>query len=333
MTGDIPDEMVAVEIAEPGGPEVLRLARRPVPVPAPGEVLIRVAAAGLNGADLSQRRGTYPMPPGVTDIPGLEAAGTVVARGAGAERFAVGAAVCALLSGGGYAAYATAPEAQCMKVPPGVSVADAGGLPETFCTVWTNLLDRGALQAGETVLIQGGTSGIGCTAIQVAKGFGARVLATARTAGKCRAMERLGADRAINYTEEDFLAVGKSVTKGRGVDVILDIVGGAYLPKELELLAFGGRLVIVNLRAGRVVEADFGHIHAKHLIVTGSRLRPRSVEEKGTICRSLEEHVWPLFAAGRIRPETDSLFPLAEAAAAHRRMESSDHIGKILLVP
>lgn len=330
---DIPDDMTAVEIAGPGGPEVLRLIRRPVPCPGPGEVLIRVAAAGLNGADLSQRRGRYPMPPGVTDIPGLEVSGTVAATGRGADRFVVGEEVCALLSGGGYASFAVAPEAQCMNLPPRVPLADAAGLPETFCTVWTNLMDRGALGAGETVLIQGGTSGIGCTAIQMARAFGATVLATARTEAKCRAMERLGADRAINYTEEDFLEVGQSFTDGRGVDVILDIVGGDYLPKELELLAFGGRLVIVNLRAGRVVEADFGHIHSKHLIVTGSRLRPRSVDEKGAICRSLEEKVWPLFADGRIVAVTDSSFPLAEAAAAHRRMESSAHIGKILLVP
>ena len=333
MADDIPEQMRAVEIARPGAPEVLRLARRKVPRPGPGEVLIRVAAAGLNGADLSQRRGTYPMPPGVTDIPGLEAAGTVMAAGEGAIRFRAGEPVCALLAGGGNAEYAVAPEAQCMAVPPGVTVEDAGGIPETFCTVWTNLVERGALAAGETVLVQGGTSGIGCAAIQLARAFGATVLATARTAEKCRAMERLGADRAINYAEEDFLAAAKAFTGGRGVDVILDIVGGPYIPKELELLAFGGRLVFINLRAGRVVEADFGHIHAKHLTVTGSRLRPRPAAEKGAICRALEERVWPLFAAGRIGAETYRKFPLSEAAGAHRLMESSEHIGKILLVP
>lgn len=325
--------MRAVGVSQPGGPEVLALVQRPVPEPGPGEVLIQVASAGLNGADLSQRRGTYPMPPGVTDIPGLEAAGVVASRGAGAERFVVGDAVCALIAGGGYAEYATAPEAQCMAVPPGVALRDAGGLPETFCTVWTNLMDRGALKAGETALVQGGTSGIGCTAIQMAKAFGATVLATARTEEKCRAMTRLGADRAINYSTENFLEVCRDFTGGRGVDVILDIVGGPYIPMELELLAFGGRLVFVNLRAGKMVEADFGHIHAKHLTVTGSRLRPRSVEEKGAICRALEEQVWPLFASGAIKPETYRVFPFAEAAAAHRLMESSDHIGKILLAP
>jgi putative PIG3 family NAD(P)H quinone oxidoreductase len=325
--------MKAVEIAAPGGPDVLRLADRPVPAPGTGEVLIRVCAAGLNGADLSQRRGTYPMPPGVTDIPGLEASGAIVSLGEGVERLSVGDEVCALLAGGGYAEYVTAPAPQCMAVPPRVSLRDAGGLPEVFCTVWTNLIDRGGLKAGETVLVQGGTSGIGHAAIMIARSFGATVLATARTAEKCQAIERFGADRAINYTTEDFQAVASEFTGGRGVDVVLDIVGGPYIPKEMELLAFGGRLVFVNLRAGRRVEADFGLIHAKHLILTGSRLRPRSTAEKGGICRALEERIWPLFADGTIRPETFTCFPLGEAAEAHRLMESSDHIGKILLAP
>jgi len=329
----IPDSMTAIEITTPGGPEVLKPGIRPTPGPGPGEVLIRVAGAGLNGADLSQREGRYPMPPGITDIPGLEAAGTVAALGDGATRFAVGDEVCALLSGGGYAEYVTAPEPQCMKVPANTALADAGGIPETFCTVWTNLMDRGALKPGETALIQGGTSGIGCTAIQIAKSFGATVLATARTPEKCAAMTRLGADRAINYTEEDFEAVAREFTEGRGVDVILDIVGGSYIAMELALLAFNGRLVFVNLRGGRVAEADFGHIHAKHLTITGSRLRPRSVEEKGAICRALEREVWPLFEAGRIHSETYRRFPLAEAAAAHALMETSAHIGKIILLP
>jgi putative PIG3 family NAD(P)H quinone oxidoreductase len=271
------------------------------------------------------------MPPGVTDIPGLEASGTVVSVGNGVDRFRVGDEVCALISGGGYAEYVTAPALQCMTVPAGVSLRDAAGLPEVFCTVWTNLIDRGGLKPGETALIQGGTSGIGNAAIQIAKAFGATVLATARTEEKCRAMERFGADRAINYTTEDFQEVAMAHTSGRGVDVILDIVGGPYIPKEMELLAFGGRLVFVNLRAGRRVEADFGLIHAKHLTLTGSRLRPRSTEEKGAICRALEDRVWPLFADGTIRPETYRCFPLSEAADAHRLMERSDHIGKILL--
>jgi NADPH2:quinone reductase len=327
------EEMDAVAVSQPGGPEVLKIVKRPVPEAAPGEILIKVASAGLNGADLSQRKGTYAMPPGVTDIPGLEVAGSVVALGPGVEKFVMGDEVCALIAGGGYAEYAMAPQEQCMPVPAGVNLQDAGGLPETFCTVWTNLMDRGGLKAGEIALIQGGSSGIGCTAIQMAKAFGATVLATARTDVKCSAMTRLGADRAINYSTENFLEVCRVFTDGRGVDVILDIVGGPYIPMELELLAFGGRLVFVNLKAGSIVEADFGHIHAKHLIITGSRLRPRSIEEKGDICRQLVKQVWPRFADGTIKPETYRIFPLAEAPEAHRLMESSDHIGKIILAP
>lgn len=333
MSTPVPDFMTAIEVSEPGGPEVLRPVDRPVPVPGDSEVLIKVAAAGLNGADLSQRKGTYPMPPGITDIPGLEASGTVIATGRKATRFAEGDAVCALLSGGGYADYAVAPEGQCMAVPPKTAVIDAGGLPEAFCTVYTNLIDRGALKSAETVLVQGGTSGIGCAAIQMAKAWGATVMATARTKEKCDAIIRFGADRAINYVTEDFVEVGREITEGRGVDVILDIVGGSYIPRELQLLAFEGRLVFINLRAGKVVEADFGLIHAKHLIVTGSRLRPRSTEEKGAICCQLEENIWPHFGTGAIKTETYRCFPLAEASEAHRLMESSEHIGKILLAP
>jgi NADPH2:quinone reductase len=327
----IPESMTAIEISSPGGPEVLRPAERPVPQPQRGEVLIKVAGAGLNGADLTQRQGRYPMPPGVTDIPGLEASGTVAALGADVRRIKVGDQICALLSGGGYAEYVTAPALQCMAIPASVALADAGGLPETFCTVWTNVFDRARLRAGETFLVQGGSSGIGYTAIELAKAFGAKVLATARTAEKCRACERFGADLAINYKEEDFLEVAKQFTGGRGVDVILDMVGGSYIPKEFELLAHGGRLVFVNLKAGRIVEADFGLIHAKHLVITGSRLRPLSIEEKGEICAQLVEKVWPLFAAGQVKPEIYRRFPLREAAAAHRLMETSEHIGKILL--
>jgi len=326
-----PKTMTVIEITEPGGPDVLRPAQREVPTPAANEVLIKVAGAGLNGADLTQRRGRYPMPPGVTDIPGLEASGTVVALGPNVTTLEVGDAVCALLAGGGYAEYAVAPVPQCMPVPHGVALTDAGALPETFCTVWTNVFERAQLKAGETLLVQGGSSGIGYTAIELAKAFGARVLATARTAEKCRACERFGADRAINYTEEDFLEVGKAFTQGRGIDVILDMVGGSYIPKEMELLAHGGRLVFVNLKAGRIVEADFGLIHAKHLVITGSRLRPLSIADKGRICASLVEKVWPLFATGQVKPEIYRRFPLREAAAAHRMMETSEHIGKILL--
>jgi putative PIG3 family NAD(P)H quinone oxidoreductase len=332
MSTALPETMIAIEVSEPGGPDVLRPIARPVPVPADGEVLVKVSAAGINGADLSQRKGTYPMPPGITDIPGLEVSGTVVSVGRGVDRIVPGDDVCALLAGGGYAEYAVAPEAQCMTVPPKTSITEAGGIPETFCTVWANLIDRGALKTGETVLIQGGTSGIGCTAIQIAKAWGATVLATARTEEKCLAMRRLGADRAINYVEEDFGAVSKAFTDDHGVDVILDIVGGDYIPRELDLLAFEGRLVFVNLRAGKIVEADFGLIHAKHLTVTGSRMRPRSADEKGMICRQLEKNIWPYFETGAIKTETYRCFPLREAAKAHRLMETSNHIGKILLV-
>lgn len=331
MAQPIPRTMTAIEITEPGGPDVLKPVERPVPDIAPGEVLIRIAAAGLNGADLTQRRGRYPMTPDLTDIPGLEVSGTVVAIGKDAERFAIGDEICALIPGGGYAEFVNAPWPQCMAVPPGVSMVDSAGLPEVFCTVWTNLIDRCRLATGETVLVQGGTSGIGHAAIMLAKSFGCTVLATARNAEKCDAMKRFGADRAINYREEDFLEVGKEFTDGRGVDVILDIVGGGYITKELELLARDGRLVFVNFKGGAVAEADFSHIHRKHLTVTGSRLRPRSVDEKGEICRALEDRVWPLFADGTIRTETCRRFPLAEAAEAHRLMEASDHIGKVLL--
>lgn len=331
MTTAIPKTMTVIEITTPGGPEVLRPAEREVPRPGPGEVLIKVAGAGVNGADLSQRLGRYPMPPGVTDIPGLEASGTIVAVGENVRGFEPGDKVCALLSGGGYAEYALAPSPQCMPVPANVALADAGALPETFCTVWTNVFERAQLKAGETFLVQGGTSGIGYTAIQLAKAFGARVLATARTTEKCRACERFGADRAINYTAEDFFEVGKAYTRGRGVDVILDIVGGSYIPKEMELLAHEGRLVFVNLKAGRIVEADFGLIHAKHLVITGSRLRPLTIEQKGRICAALVEKVWPLFASGKVKAEIYRRFPLRDAAAGHRLMETSEHIGKLVL--
>jgi NADPH2:quinone reductase len=333
MPESIPKTMTAIGISEPGGPEVLKPVEMPVPSPGAGEVLIRVAGAGLNGADLTQRRGKYPMPPGAPDILGLEVSGTVVAVGDGVTYPRPGDTVCALIAGGGYAEYALAPAPQCMPAPDGMALADAGALPEIYCTVWSNLFERGRLTQGETVLIQGGTSGIGHTAIQLAKAFGATVLATARTAEKCAACERLGADRAINYTTEDFLAVGRDFTGGRGADVILDIVGGDYIPREMKLLAHGGRLVFVNLKAGRIAEADFGLIHANHLTITGSRLRPRSIEEKGRLCLRVREMCWPLLAKGTVNVEIHERFPLANAADAHRLMETSNHIGKILLVP
>lgn len=333
MTSPLPDDMTVILADPPGGPDALRLGRWPLPQVKPSEVLIKVHAAGVNGADLREREGKYAVPPGAPGIMGLEVSGTVVALGDGAERFQIGDDVCALIIGGGYAEYAVAPEGQCMPVPQGVSLTEAAGLPEVFCTVWTNMMDRVALAPGDSVLIQGGTSGIGHAAISLAKAHGATVFATARTDEKCAAIRRFGADRAINYRDEDFVEVCRAETGGRGVDVIVDIIAGDYLPREVELLAHGGRLMIINLRGGKRAEVDFGQVHAKHLTITGARLRPRSVAEKSAICRSLEESVWPLFAAGTIRPETFAVFPFADASRAHELMESSQHIGKILLTP
>ena len=333
MDASIPNRMNVVLADPPGGPDCLRLAGRPVPNPGQGEILIRVRAAGVNGADLREREGKYPVPAGAPDIMGLEVSGEVVATGSACTRFRPGDRVCALLVGGGYAEYALAPEGQCMAIPEGVSLTDAAGLPEVFCTVWTNMMDRCGLRAGESVLIQGGTSGIGHAAIKLAKAHGATVFSTARSDEKCAAIRRFGADHAINYREQDFVEVCRSATGGRGIDVILDIIGGDYLPREVELLAHGGRLMIINLRGGRRAEIDFGLVHARHLTITGARLRPRSVAEKSAICRALEDRVWPLFADGTITPETCAVFPFSQAAEAHRLMESSQHIGKILLSP
>ena len=333
MPLDLPNDMTVILADPPGGPDVMRLASRPVPKPAAGEVLIRVHAAGVNGADLREREGKYPVPPGAPDIMGLEVSGEIVAVGEGCSRFQSGDQVCALLIGGGYAEYALAPEGQCMMVPQTVSLTDAAGLPEVFCTVWTNMMDRCGLQGSESVLIQGGTSGIGHAAISLARACGATVFATARTEEKCAAMRRFGAHHPINYSHQDFAEVCRTETDGRGVDVIIDIIGGDYLSKEVELLAHGGRLMIINLRGGKVAEVDFGQVHAKHLTITGARLRPRSIAEKSEICRSLEDQVWPLFAQGKITPETCAVFRFAEVAEAHRLMESSQHIGKIILTP
>lgn len=327
----LPAEMTAIEIPTPGGPESLKPTKRPVPAPEAGEVLIKIKTAGVNRADTLQRMGLYPMPPGATDIPGLEASGVVVALGEGASRFKIGDEVCALLSGGGYAEYVNAPEPQCMALPPKVDLVAAGGVPETFCTVWTNVFDRSRLQPGEVFMVQGGTSGIGYTAIQMAKAFGSPVLATAGSDEKKAACEEFGADRGINYKTEDFVAVGKDFTDGRGVDVILDMVGGDYIPRQLELLAREGRLCFVALMGGTKVEANFGLVHQKHLTVTGSTLRSRSIEQKAQICRALEEKVWPLFETGACWPVIYKTFPLDQAAEAHKLMESSAHIGKIML--
>ena len=333
MSPSIPSKMTAILAEPPGGPEVLHLANRPVPSPGQGEVLIKVHAAGVNGADMREREGKYPVPPGAPDIMGLEVSGEIVALGSSCTRWQIGDCVCALLIGGGYGEYAVAPEGQCMPVPPNVSLIDAAGIPEVFCTVWTNMMERCALKSGESVLIHGGTSGIGHAAIQLAKTHGATVFSTARTAEKCAAVERFGADYAINYSEQDFAEFCLSKTDGRGIDVIIDIIAGDYLAKEVELLAHGGRLMIINLRGGKVAEVDFSHVHAKHLTITGARLRPRSVEEKSSICRALEERVWPLFANRSITTETCAVFPFSQVSEAHKLMESSQHIGKILLIP
>lgn len=328
----LPETMTAIEITKPGEPDVLKPATRPVPRPGQGEVLIQVAAAGVNRPDVMQRKGYYPPPAGVSDIPGLELAGTVVAVGPGANKFKVGGAVTALVAGGGYAQYCVAPEPQCLPVPHGFSMEEAAALPETFFTVWHNLFERGALARDESVLIHGGSSGIGTCAIQLAREFGAKqIFATAGTAEKCQACERLGATRAINYKTEDFAAVVKETTGNRGVDVVLDMVAGDYTQKNLDLLAMDGRLVIIAFLHGAKAEIDFGGVLRKRLTITGSGLRPRSVAEKGAIADGLRSHVWPLLAAGTVRPVIYKVFPLDDAAGAHRLMESSAHIGKIVL--
>ncbi|HEY1795095.1 MAG TPA: NAD(P)H-quinone oxidoreductase [Stellaceae bacterium] len=332
MLANIPPTQTVIEIKEPGGPEVLVPGTRPVPEPKRGEVLIRIASAGINRADCLQRMGRYPMPPGASDIPGLECAGTIVKVGESVDGFATGDQVCALLVADGYGEYCAVPAVQCLKVPRGVSLVDAGGLMETFCTVWTNVFDRIHLKSGEVFLQQGGSSGIGITAIQLAKAFGAKVLATAGSAEKCQACRDYGADVAINYKTEDFVKVGKEFTSGRGVDAIFDMVGGDYIPRELDLLAREGRLCFVALMGGAKIEADFGAIQRKHLTVTGSTLRSRSVDQKAHIVAELRDKVWPLWAQGKLRTCTYKTFPLAQAADAHALMESSQHIGKILLV-
>jgi putative PIG3 family NAD(P)H quinone oxidoreductase len=323
--------MRCIEISEPGGPEVLRLGERPDPQPGPGDVLIHVAAAGVNRPDVLQRRGAYPPPPGASDIPGLEVAGTIASVGAGVGGFRVGDAVCALVSGGGYATMCVAPAPQCLRVPGTLDLVAAAAIPETYFTVWTNVFDRGRLQAGETALFHGGTSGIGTTAIQLAVARGAIVFATAGSDEKVRACEALGARAAINYRTQDFVDVIRSVTSGKGVDLILDIIGGSYLNRNLAALALDGRLVQIGLMGGETASLDLRRVLGRRLTVTGSTLRPRTVEEKGQIAAALARDVWPLLEAGTVKPIVCQTFPLAEAAAAHRLMESSVHIGKIVL--
>jgi NADPH:quinone reductase len=329
---NLPNTMRAVEITQPGKPEVLKIGSRPVPQPKAGEVLVQVEAAGVNRPDVLQRTGNYPVPPGASDIPGLEIAGRVAAVGAGVTDWRAGDALCALVQGGGYAEYCTAPALQCLPIPKGLSAVEAASLPETFFTVWSNVFDRARLAPGESFLVQGGSSGIGVTAIQMVKAFGHPVFATAGSAQKCDACIRLGADRAINYRTEDFAAVVKEATGGRGVDVILDMVGGDYVDRELKCLADDGRIVLIAFLGGSRATVNLNEILRRRLVVTGSTLRPRPVEFKGAIAAKLREKVWPLVESGRIRPVVHKTFPLAEAAKAHELMESGEHIGKIVLV-
>jgi NADPH2:quinone reductase len=323
--------MQYVDIVEPGAPEVLRLTTGPVPQTGPREILIKVAAAGVNRPDVLQRKGLYPVPPSASPIPGLEVAGEVAAAGDGTTKFKAGDPICALVNGGGYAQYVAVPEGQCLPIPSGLSAIEAASLPETFFTVWTNVFDRGSLTAGESFLVHGGSSGIGTTAIQFAKVFGATVFATAGSKEKCTACEELGADLAVNYREQDFVEVLKEATNGKGVDVILDMVGGDYVPRNIELAALHGRIIIIASLRGRQADVNIGPIMLKCLVVTGSVLRPRSDEEKAAIASSLLEQVWPFIEAGRVKPVIHSVFPLREASKAHALMESSRHIGKIVL--
>jgi putative PIG3 family NAD(P)H quinone oxidoreductase len=324
--------MWAVEIASPGPPDVLCPVRRPVPAPGPGEVLVRVAAAGVNRPDLLQRAGHYPPPPGASDIPGLEIAGTVASLGEGAAGWSIDDPVTALVSGGGYAEYCTAPAGQCLPVPRGLDVAEAAALPETTFTVWTNVFERGRLAPGETLLVHGGSSGIGTTAIQMARAFGARVIVTAGTSGKCAACLSLGAERAIDYKREDFVAEVRESTGGRGVDVLLDMVGAPYLARNLECLAVEGRLVQIGVQQGPKAELNLLSVMQKRLTVTGSTLRPRTAAEKARIAEAVRERVWPKIETGQIRPVLHARLPLAEAREAHRIMEEGAHIGKLVLL-
>lgn len=323
--------MRAVEITKPGGPEVLQIAERPKPAPAEGEVLIRVAAAGVNRPDCLQRMGVYPPPPGASDLPGLEVAGTIEAIGAGVTRWKAGDAVCALLAGGGYAEYAVAHAGACLPVPPGLSITDAATFPEAVFTVWVNVFERAKLAAGESLLVQGGSSGIGVFAIQMGTALGARVLATAGSAEKCAAITLLGAVRAIDYKKEDFAGVAREATGGRGVDVVLDMVGGSYVNRELGCMAEDGRLSIIAFLGGPRSEIDLPLVMMKRLTITGSTLRARPAAFKAAVAKAVEERIWPLVASGMIRPVVDSTFPLERAADAHARMESGVHIGKIVL--
>lgn len=329
---ELPSDMLAIEISCPGGPEVLQPTRRSLPSLSDGDVLIAVEAAGVNRPDALQRQGGYPPPPGASDIPGLEVAGRVAAVGAGVRQPAVGDRVTALVAGGGYAEYCVAPAGSCLPWPEGYDAVRAAALPETFFTVWSNVFDRGRLQAGESFLVHGGTSGIGTTAIQLARAFGARVFATAGSAEKCAACRRLGAELAVNYREEDFVTVLKAATGGRGVDVILDMVGGDYVDRNYELAAVDGRIVQIAFLGGAKATANFGRLMQKRLVHTGSTLRPREATFKATIAAALRDKVWPLLSVGSVAPVIDRVLPLEWAAEAHAALEA-DHVGKIVLVP
>jgi putative PIG3 family NAD(P)H quinone oxidoreductase len=332
MTGvTIPDAMTAIEIERPGGPDVLRPVTRPVPKPGPAEVLVRVAAAGVNRPDLMQRQGKYPPPPGASDIPGLEIAGTIVAAGPSSSGLVVGQRICALVAGGGYAEYCAAPAPQCLPIPGRLTLVEAAAVPETFFTVWTNVFDRGRLKRGEWLLVHGGASGIGTTAIQLGHAFGAKVIATVGNERKGDACLAMGATASINYRQQDFVEAVQQVTGGRGVDVILDIIGAEYLERNLSALAVDGRLVQIGLMGGPRAQLNLVPVLQRRLTITGSTLRPRTVEEKGAIAKALEAQVWPLLGAGTIKPRIHATFPLARAAEAHRALEEGDHIGKIVL--
>jgi NADPH2:quinone reductase len=328
---ELAPHMKAIAIRAPGGPEMLIEEERPMPAPGPGEILVRVDAAGVNRPDVRQREGNYPPPKGATDIPGLEIAGEVVALGPEARRWKVGDRVCALVVGGGYAQFCVAHESHALPVPLTISMIEAAAIPETFFTVWHNMFERAALKSGEWALVHGGTSGIGTTAIMLAKAFGAKVITTAGSDEKCEAARKLGADVAVNYKTADFVEATKSATGGAGANVIIDIVGGDYINRNYDAAAVEGRIAQVSFLGSSKAEVDFRRLMFKRLTHTGSTLRPRAVPEKAAIARAIEDKVWPLLAAGRIRPLIDSTFPFAQASAAHARMETSQHIGKIVL--
>ncbi|MBE1204855.1 NAD(P)H-quinone oxidoreductase [Aminobacter carboxidus] len=331
MATRLPDKMLAVAISQPGGPRVLKAEKRDLPELGTGEILIRVHAAGVNRPDVQQRKGAYPAPPGASDLPGLEVSGEVAALGAGVARWRLGDAVCALTPGGGYAEYARVHETNALPLPTGFTFTEAAAVPETFFTVWHNVFERGALKPGETLLVHGGSSGIGTTAIQLASAFGAYVIATAGSADKCAACLKLGADRAINYKSEDFVQAVKDATDGKGANVILDMVGGDYVGRNYHAAAVDGRIVQIATQGGAVASADFSKLMVKRLTHTGSTLRPRTTEFKGAIAAALEAQVWPLLAVRRVAPVMDMIFPLKEAWRAHERMEEGEHIGKIVL--